>query len=464
MLDFTEKGGSSATGALKQKFFKSWDPKSFLLIFGDGDHGSLGVGKHSGSEKKRLSEKEAIRRIKKFDPDIILYRPVIDHKLLHNLALTIINESEKPYALWFMDDWPARLNLAKPEMAQKVDAELISLCRSASKRFAISEKMAGAFGARYGAVFDVFHNGVEIENWPSRQKNSTKQDVVKVRYAGALAQDMTLKSLLDIADAVEALGQSGRSVQFEILTNWRWEKGLSNIVSNRKYVSGTTKSLDDDGYRAWLQNADILIIANNFDPKSITYLKYSFANKIPECLASEAVVLAYGPEGNGTIEYLSNVPGAVTVTSQGKDKLEAALSEIIDDPARRDTLGKLGRSFAIDNLNMDSFRRNFENTIKEGAAVGTNPMGKNRVKIKTSTIKATSRAQSAFVRQFARYIVGWKGLVGITSACLSGVAFYVGSQADSTFTIILAACLLVLSQGVMFSLIAHLAAHVNVRG
>src|SRR3546814_11387518 len=55
-------------------------------------------------------------------------------------------------------------------------------------------------------------------------------------------------------------------------------------------------------YERTLAKSDALLIAYNFDPASTGYIGYSLANKMPECLASGAPLLAYGPRGVATIE------------------------------------------------------------------------------------------------------------------------------------------------------------------
>src|SRR3546814_2418481 len=57
-------------------------------------------------------------------------------------------------------------------------------------------------------------------------------------------------------------------------------------------------------YERTLAKSDALLIAYNFDPASTGYIGYSLANKMPECLASGAPLLAYGPRGVATIDYL----------------------------------------------------------------------------------------------------------------------------------------------------------------
>src|SRR3546814_20426156 len=60
----------------------------------------------------------------------------------------------------------------------------------------------------------------------------------------------------------------------------------------------------EDEYERTLSEADALLIAYNFDPASIGYIGYSLANQMPECLASGAPLIAYGPRDVATIAIL----------------------------------------------------------------------------------------------------------------------------------------------------------------
>src|SRR3546814_10393869 len=71
-------------------------------------------------------------------------------------------------------------------------------------------------------------------------------------------------------------------------------------------------------YKRTLAKSDALLIAYNFDPTSTGYIGYSLANKMPECLASGAPLLAYGPRGVATIDYLEAAGIAEVVTEKDR--------------------------------------------------------------------------------------------------------------------------------------------------
>src|SRR3546814_18344607 len=82
-----------------------------------------------------------------------------------------------------------------------------------------------------------------------------------------------------------------------------------------------------------LAKSDELLIAYNFDPASTGYIGYSLANKMPECLASGAPLLAYGPRGVAPIAYLEAAGIAEEATEQGGSGLADATERRVAEPA-----------------------------------------------------------------------------------------------------------------------------------
>jgi len=461
LLDFTMIGQGTATGELKAKYFAAWQPERLFHVFGQGIRNNLGISHPYHADAGYFTPAATLKAIKVFDPEVIIYRPVDDHPILHQLAIKIISELGKPYVIWMMDDWPARLDDHNPKHAAQITVDLRSLCQAANKCLAISEPMAGTFGARYGAIFDVFHNGIDTSEWRAfSRKKTAKNSALKLRYAGALANDMTCQSITDIAQAVEALGQAGRKITFEILTSDDWAPALKSILKDKLHVTGITNTLSNEEYRTWLLGSDALVIANNFDEASQTYLKHSFANKIPECLATGSVVFAYGPFQNATISYLLRVPGCVMVTDRDVEQLKNQLTMLLDDPHLRIRLGEQSRDYALKNLDILGFVSNFEKVIRK---VSNGPFCKPRYDMKEVDLALKQRRNSPIVSNFLHYILGWKGVVGLVSVALIMGSKYLGLIAETTEARLIASAMAGAGQLILFFLIAHLAAYANSR-
>ncbi|MEZ5928538.1 MAG: hypothetical protein R3C55_08685 [Parvularculaceae bacterium] len=118
-------------------------------------------------------------------------------------------------------------------------------------------------------------------------------------------------------------------------------------------------AMSTEDYRLWLSDADILLVAYNFDEATRRYLKSSFANKLPETLASGAAVLAYGPDDIETMAYVRASGVAEMVCERSPQALEAAIKALTGDKARRRALGEKARAHAIAAFDLDAGRARF---------------------------------------------------------------------------------------------------------
>ncbi len=293
-------------------------------------------------------------RIAAFKPQAILYRPLPDRPGLHRLAMEIIAaHPEIPLVTWMMDDWPARLAAAEPARFAAMDADLGRLFARSALRLAISGPMAAAYGARYGHGFQVLANGIDPADWP--EPRTHREGPVLVRYAGGLAPDMNAESIARLARAVEARAKAGQDVRLEINTQAHWLAAGEALAAGLPSVTVGAEARSFPDYARWLCEADVLVVAYNFDPASRRYVRYSMANKLPECLASGAALLLHGPSGLATTDRLAGTGGAEIVAEPDQGALEAALARLAD-PARRRALAEAGRALALRDFALPRLR------------------------------------------------------------------------------------------------------------
>lgn len=369
LIDHTLIGDGTATGEIKANLLAGW-PADRLLQFASGHKGALvkkdaaqTVSIAGGWESAVASAWAAIARLA---PEVILYRPVPDTPVLHALAMEIIAGSGLPYAVWIMDDWPAALEMRDAEQYAMLDADWRKLITGAARRFAISEEMADAFEKRYCAPFTPVANGVDSVDWPEPVKSESNRFVI--RYAGSLAENMTLSTIALVAEAVEHLAGNGADIAFEIKTRPIWKRRAADLFGRFKHTSFFTDDLSAADYRTWLQRADATVIGYNFDPESLDYIKYSVANKLPECLASGAPLIAVGPPDTSTIRRLAEIDCAICITEPNMAQIAAALADLMANPERRSEIGARARVVAFEKFNLPERRAILEKALNDIAA------------------------------------------------------------------------------------------------
>lgn len=357
LIDMTAMEGHAATSALKRAYFGDWR-KSGLLHVRSGGHGHVLTSALDGNEIRLPRDEQTVKKlIETFQPEVILYRPVADHAMLHQSAMQLIAASEAPLIIWMMDDWPARLKADAPQRAAAIDADLKILFERSSLNLAISEGMSRVFAARYGVSFGVAHNGINPTDWPTRLRDPSSTGApLKLRYAGSLAPDTTKDSVFAVAKAVSQLAEAGHPICFEGHTQAHWHRQFADDFNALPAVSMKTSDLDEPAYRSWLSAADIALLAYNFDEATQRYLQYSFANKMPELLASGAALLALGPLQLETLAYLQRHKLGKIVSTPDDQAIKAALTELIASPDLRGALGKSARDHAFSKFDFAQSR------------------------------------------------------------------------------------------------------------
>lgn len=363
LIDHTAVGDGSATGELKAALFKEWPPARLMQIYQRSAHF---LGLRSGATDRRFVATKhgmpppgLVQQIKKFDPQLILYRMAALPSLvdLHSVAMEVISSIETPLAVWIMDDWPAAIEKSASPLYSTFGGDWRSLVRLADWRLSIGEMMSCALGERYGVPFEPFANGVDPAEWPeTTRKNSV---AVTLRYAGSLAENMTLDSVVRIAEAIERVAGNGVPIAFEINTRPFWREKAASRFAAFKHTRFTEGDLTRDAYRAWLSSADIGVVAYNFDKLSTDYVRYSVANKLPECLASGAALLAHGPEAVATIAFLKATGSGALATEPDVARLAEIIRDLATSPERRKAIGDSGRRLALEKLDVRETRNRF---------------------------------------------------------------------------------------------------------
>ncbi len=368
LLDMTRVGGGTATGELKRALMSDWPDGRILQIYAAEGQTICVSDRHTDdrSAPNRVTAADAAQRAKDFAPEVILYRPVPDKPALHALAMEVIAASSAPLAVWVMDDWMERMRAEDPEAWPAMERDIQWLLGRASLRLSISPAMSDAMAARYGGTWSPFANGVDPAEWPAMREAvdaESRRDRLLIRFAGSLAEDMTLQSVADVAQAVARLGAQHR-VRFEVNTRLLWVKRNGKALRGLRNVSVSARALDSAAYRQWLGDADVALIAYNFDEKTRRYVHASMANKAPECLASGAAVFAYGPAYINTIAQLSVLGCTEVLTDRSPEKLDAVLLRLLTDFDRRIDLGRRGRETAFSQFSLPDCRRRFVASLR----------------------------------------------------------------------------------------------------
>ena len=347
VIDSTLMGDGTATGEVKRALLQNWPEDRLLQVYGArGNIAVNGPVAAMGIDIANITDDDSLELSRGFSPQAILYRPLPNAPNLHHHAMNIIDSLDAPLAIWIMDDWPGQLESEQSPDFAMWDGELRSLLHRSALRLSICDQMSEVFEGRYGVAFDAFANGIDPDEWPSNAKPRSSAPV-KIRYAGSLAENMTLASVTRIAEAIDELATSGLHVTFEIKTSDYWLKQIGGQFDRFKGTSINAALLSPEEYRKWISDADIVTIAYNFDSKSRAYVGYSLANKLPECLASGAATFVHGPSGLPTVDHVIAHDCASVALEENVDSVVHELRQLVLSDKLRRTWALKGRNTAI---------------------------------------------------------------------------------------------------------------------
>jgi glycosyltransferase involved in cell wall biosynthesis len=214
--------------------------------------------------------------------------------------------------------------------------------------------MSRAFQERYNLDFVPIANCIDIEEWVKIKRRveetKPKQSSFTLRYVGGLADDMNFTSIQEIAGEVAAL-HSELGIKLEIYTMPHWKEKAVGVFGNLAGVSIHDANLSPNDYAELLASSDALIVAYNFDAESIRYVRYSMANKLPECMAAGVPLLIYGPMEVATVAYAVDTQAVVAVIDRDPRKIQAALKKLVLETDECRKLAQKARHFAFSRRN-----------------------------------------------------------------------------------------------------------------
>ncbi len=325
-----------------------------------------------------VSEAEVLTECTRFNPKVIYYRPVADKPFLHTIACKLIEKIGCPVVTHIMDDWLDRLHHQNSSLFSKFDTTTRLLLEQSAARLSICDQMSVAFEERYGVDFVAIANCVDPNDWtdlPQSQVPSpsdTETSPFTIRYIGSLADDMNFQSIVDITNSVSQLSQQ-LPIQLEIYTARFWQNKAVKAFSSLDNVHIHESKFSQQEYRQLLATADALIIAYNFDAESIRYVKYSMANKLPECLASGTPVLAYGPLEVATISYAAETEVVNVVSERNLELLSDKISSLVTNAESYQDIAKKARKYVFDHHGHGKIRSKFQSLLRKASQSSRSP-------------------------------------------------------------------------------------------
>lgn len=314
--------------------------------------------------RRFLISNELSKWIADFNPDII-YSQLSSHEIIQFVG-KIQGAFNKPLVLHIMDDWPQtitsnQLLIFRLYWSRLIKKELRKMFTGASVLMSISESMSDEYLRRYGMKFYPFHNPVDVNKWTSvHEKEYSFRGSFKILYAGRIGLGLQ-NCLIDIANAIQNLIKRGLNIEFFIQpTNDNpvlMELARYGFVSIKIHVPYIQLP-------AIFSSVDLLLLPNDFDHKSVSFLRYSMPTKASEYMVSGTPILIYSNSETAITKHALKHEWAYVVAENSAEKLESAIQELyLDDNLRRE-IGTRAKEFAITNFDSKIIREKFKNALQ----------------------------------------------------------------------------------------------------
>ncbi len=366
VIDFTELGARNATGQLKETLFKRWAPEKVLQVRPLSTRDATffrmhALVDHPPLREAKLLREEAVRECVDFEPELIYFRPTDSPPEFFELGCELVRRLGVPVVTHVMDDWPERLRETNPEVFARIDPALRELFAGSAVRLGISDAMNSAYRERYGCEFIPVANGIDPADWAEPASARRPGDPLVIRYCGGLTEDMTLASVDLFARTVSALSAE-HPIRFEVYALPAAIKIARETFQDLPGVE-VLPSVEWADYPRLLSSAGAVLIAYNFDDRTRTYTQYSMANKLPECLASGAPLIVFGPDSIATVRRARELGAPVLVGAPDEAALRTALLGLLREPGEFHAKAVAARARALVELDVDAVRRKFQGLI-----------------------------------------------------------------------------------------------------
>jgi glycosyltransferase involved in cell wall biosynthesis len=301
--------------------------------------------------------------LNEFSPDII-YSQLSSLELIRFIS-KLQADLKKPLVVHMMDDWPMTITNTQKGIFRIywdyiIKRELKQLIRKADVLMSISESMSDEYMLRYGRKFLPFHNPIDVKRWSSeRKKDYSRKENFKILYAGRIGAGLQ-NCLFEIALAIKDQINSGLKIEF-IIQSTSNNRVLAELV---KFDFVILKSpVLYNQLPGIFSDADLLVLPNDFDKSSISFLKYSMPTKASEYMVSGTPILVYSSSETAVTKHALKYGWAYVVSENSNEKLGMGIKKLYEDQDLRMDLGCRAKEFAIKNYNSEAIRENFKKAI-----------------------------------------------------------------------------------------------------
>ena len=299
--------------------------------------------------------------LKEFKPEILYLQVATRDEIL--FVEKLIDHLKVPSVMHFMDDWPTTISsrgLCKKYWSHKIDTELKALLDNVDLHLSISDAMSDEYKKRYKKKFFPFHNPIEVELWAPYTKKDFKIDkkYVNILYSGRIGDNGIAESVVEVASAIDSMPDGEANIKLHIQTPTKDRRIIDKL--NRYKCVVFNPFAEYSQIPKIFSEADILLLANDFSPIGLKYLRYSMPTKASEYMISGTPVFVYTPEVAAVSQFFNKNECGYCLTMQSKVEIVKAIRYLINNEEYRKKISFNAVKLAKERFASEKVRSEFQ--------------------------------------------------------------------------------------------------------
>lgn len=285
---------------------------------------------------------ERLRRwLEDFQPEAVFFASG-DYGFSYEIARTVARERKIPLAVCCVDEYYLHNRNENSPLGRWIHSRFLEQVEQtmacASVIFTICAPLKRLYGPLFRKECVVLHTPAQ---GMAAESSCEGRGIV---YLGNLE--------LGREEQLAAIGRTLRKLDLpggpKTLDVYSWEddpKRLREMTLENGIVFHG--GISGERVRQVLRSSMAVIHTESFTAGMQEITRYSVSAKIPDCLMEGPCLIAYGPEGIASMDYLQDHGAAYRITRP--DRLEAGLREILTDASLREAIRQRGRALGQKN-------------------------------------------------------------------------------------------------------------------
>lgn len=278
---------------------------------------------------------------KSFNPDFVFFAPG-ESVFSYRIACKLASFLKKPLVICCVDDYYIQTENQGQLFAKHYHKKLLKYAKKTIKQsivsFAFNEEMANAYKELFNRDFPVLYKAArEINNLPYKEKQGFS-------YLGGLGLRRG-EQLVSIGNALQKSNVSSLEKRIDVYSDNLPAETKDSFNNNGGVMfRGQVSSSEVENVIA---HSKAVFHVESFDKNLYERLRYSLSTKIPESLGSHTLLVAYGPKGLASIEYLKKHEAAIV-----SDNIEELVSRLLTVVADEEEYNRIvGNAYRLYLLN-----------------------------------------------------------------------------------------------------------------